>query len=194
MTEHTHEFVSALRDIMEVIERDYKGMIIGGMAVIALGYPRVTIDIDSTILVSFDDLGKLVELLHSHGIEPRIENAENFARLNHVLLMRHRASGIDVDISLAMLPFEEDAIFHRQFVDFAGVRIAIPRVEDMVIYKMVASRADDLRDVEELLLRYLDKIDMGKVRSITSQFADLLERPEMMTQLDDLVRRTGQKL
>jgi hypothetical protein len=76
------------------------------------------------------------------------------------------------------------------FVDFAGVRISIPKVDDMVIYKLVASRVEDLRDIEELLLRYLDKIDLRRVRRIVRQVADILERQEMIDHLNDLIRRT----
>ena len=52
MSNQSDEFIIALRDMMQLITSDYKGMIIGGIAVIALGYPRVTTDIDSTIFAS----------------------------------------------------------------------------------------------------------------------------------------------
>ncbi|MEK7449487.1 MAG: DUF6036 family nucleotidyltransferase [Planctomycetota bacterium] len=189
MTEPAHEFITALRDIMQVIETDYQGMIIGGVAVIALGYPRLTTDIDSTILVSLNALEPLLKKLDTHGIDSRIENTIDFAKSNHVLLMKHRTSGINIDISLAGLPFEKKAIADRQFINFAGVRIAIPKVEDILIYKMVASRTKDLRDVEELLLRHIDKINLAEVRNVLKQFATLLERPEIITQLEELIKR-----
>lgn len=187
-----HEFVSALRDLMRIFETDYRGMIIGGMAVIALGYPRATTDIDATVIEELGNLENLLSRLESHGIVPRMKNVIDFARANHVLLMRHKQSGIDIDISIALLPFEEEAISNCQGVDFAGIKIFIPRAEDLIIYKMVASRPEDLRDVEELLLRHLDKINLKRVRSIVSQFADVLDRPEMVTQLDILIERSRQ--
>lgn len=189
MSPRDQDFVLVMRDLMGVLQADYKGMIIGGMAVIALGYPRVTTDIDATVLAAPDRLDALVERLGTHRIVPRIEKAAEFARAHHVLLMRHQPSGIDIDISIAMLPFEEEAIAHRQPADFAGTRIFIPRTEDLVIYKMVASRPDDLRDVEELLLRHLDKIDLRRVRSVVKQFADALERPEMTRDMESLIKK-----
>lgn len=189
MIAHGNEFVSALKDMMQIIDTEYKGMIIGGMAVIALGYPRATTDIDSTVFVHIDRLERFVLRLKEKGIEPRIDNAINFARENHVLLMRHKLSQIDIDISLALLPFEEDAISNRQMVDFGGIKIAVPKVDDLLIYKMVASRPEDVRDVEELLIRYIDKIDINKVKDTVCQFAEVLERPEMIKQLDELIKR-----
>lgn len=60
MSNQSDEFIIALRDMMQLITSDYKGMIIGGIAVIALGYPRVTTDIDSTIFVNLDDIEPLI--------------------------------------------------------------------------------------------------------------------------------------
>jgi len=73
-------------------------------------------------------------------------------------------------------------------IDFSGTTIAIPRVEDLIIYKMVASRPEDLRDVEELLLRYFDSLDRIRVEEVVGQFAALLDRPQMVTQLKGLFR------
>ncbi len=182
------DFVAAMRDLMGVIQSEYKGMITGGMAVIALGYPRVTTDINATVLATAADLPALIQRLRAHHILPRIENAADFAQSNHVLLLRHQPSEIDLDLSLAMLPFEDDAIAHRQMANFAGVAIFIPRVADLVIYKIVASRPDDLRDIEELLLRHFARIDFDRVRSVVKQFAEILERPEMTATLEMLIR------
>lgn len=57
---------------MEVLDEGPPGMIIGGVAVIALGFPRTTIDIDATVWVPLDDLDALVGRLERTGIEPRI--------------------------------------------------------------------------------------------------------------------------
>jgi len=86
---------------MEVLDEGPPGMIIGGVAVIALGFPRTTIDIDATVWVPLDDLDALVGRLERTGIEPRIAGAIDFAKTNHVLLMKHRDSGAPIDISLA---------------------------------------------------------------------------------------------
>lgn len=182
------EFPQALQDLMAVLGTEPAGMIIGGMAVIALGYPRVTTDIDATVHVALEDLTGLLEQLRSHDIVPRVEDPIDFATSHHVLLMQHAPSGIPIDLTLAMLPFEEEALMHRQMVNFSGTTIAIPRVEDLIIYKMVASRPEDLRDVEELLLRYLDTLDRSRVQEVVAQFAALLDRPQMVTQLHELFR------
>jgi predicted nucleotidyltransferase len=182
--EREQDFPLVLREVMEVLEPEYEGMIIGGVAVIAWGHSRATADIDVTMRIPEHQLAALVERFAEKGIVPRIPNALDFARSSHVLLMRHRDSQIDIDLTVALLPFEEEAIAHRQSVDFAGVRIAIPRPEDLVIYKMIASRPQDMQDVEELLLRYYDQMDLARVRRIVGEFAEVLERPELVQELE----------
>lgn len=188
--EQKHHFVVALRDLMNVINAGYQGMIIGGMAIISLGYPRVTTDIDATILITLDDVTSLVEQLRLHDIVPRIEDVISFASSSHVLLMRHEKSGIDIDISIAMLPFEKEAISNSREIDFAGVNIRIPRPEDMIIYKMVGFRPEDIRDVEEILLRHFDRVNIKRVKRIVGEFANILERPEMIEELKKLIKKT----
>ena len=172
---------------MEVLDDGPPGMIIGGMAVIALGFPRTTVDIDITVLATHSDLDSLLRRCETAGIESRIAGAIDFAKTNRVLLMKHRDSGVEVDISLAALPFEEEAIAHRRVVDVGGIRMAIPRVDDLLVYKMVASRPQDLRDVEELLLRYVDTVDLSRIRGLVGEFAAVLDRPEMVSSFDQLV-------
>ena len=61
-----------------------------------------------------------------HRIAPRIAGAVTFARDRQVMLLRHEPSGVDLDVSLAWLPFELDAIGQSEVIDYAGVPIRIP--------------------------------------------------------------------
>jgi len=189
VSEHAQDFPHVLRDVMEVLGPEYGGMIIGGVAVIALGHSRATTDIDATLRIPAQRLAELIERFAEKGIVPRISNAVEFAEARHVLLMRHRDSQIDVDVTVALLPFEEEALAHRRSVDFAGVQIAIPRPEDLVIYKMVAARPQDVQDAEALLLHYCDQMDLRRVRRIVSEFAEVVERPELVQELERMIAK-----
>mgnify|MGYP003393186576 CR=1 FL=1 len=89
--------------------------------------------------------------LAQQDILPRIEGAIAFARSRHIFLAEHRPSGVPIDVSLAWLPFEEEAIAAAEVREVAGVRTRVARPEDLVIYKMVAARPRDLDDIEHLL-------------------------------------------
>ena len=72
-----------------------RGMLIGGMAVIARGVPRTTRDVDATIDGNGVDLQELLTTLKGHALVPRIDDAAKFAAEHQVLLLRHAPSGIE---------------------------------------------------------------------------------------------------
>jgi hypothetical protein len=88
--------------------------IIGGVAASALGRPRLTKDIDALAIVPEEGWAKAIQSASRHGIVPRIEGVLEFALRSRVLLLRHTASGIDLDVTFGGLPFEEAAVAKSQ--------------------------------------------------------------------------------
>lgn len=164
-------------------------MVIGGVAVIACGVPRSTIDIDATVRVDTMDLEALAIACSTHGLEPRIVDALAFAGTNQVYLAVHRPSGVPVDISLAWLPFEHEAIEHSTLASYGLVVIRIPRPEDLLIYKLVASRPRDVDDAEQLLLLHGRTMDLVRVRRVLGDFCETLEDESRMATFDRLLQR-----
>lgn len=164
-------------------------MIIGGIAVIARGVARLTKDIDATIAGGDSDLERVVEGLAIHRIVPRIPNAVKFAQESHVLLLRHDPSGVEVDLSLAVLPFELDAIAAAELVSVHGTRVRVPRVDDLVIYKIVGWRPQDQQDVERLVTLHGTRMDLDRVKRLIHELAEALEEPERAEEVERLLAR-----
>jgi hypothetical protein len=165
------------------------GMVIGGIAVIARGVPRVTRDVDATLEVRQLELDELVAALRTHELIPRIPDAVEFAAQHQVLLLRHEQSGVDVDISMAWLPFEVEAIAAAEKLRIAGVAVPIARPEDLVIYKAVAWRPQDQQDVERLLVKYGKQMNLERVRHLVREFAEALDDPARLDGLEQLIAR-----
>lgn len=188
------EIDSAIRDLASALQAagaDY--MIFGGVAVIARGVPRHTDDVDATVWGEGVTLDFLVKALASQGIEPRIPEALAFARQNQVLLLRHRASGIDIEVTFGWLPFEREALDRADTLSLAGVSVPVATPEDLVIYKAVAWRDRDRTDVERLLTIYGERIDLGRVRRVVGEFAEALETPERLDELEAMIARIMKK-
>ena len=168
-------------------------MIIGGIAMIARGVPRHTDDVDATIAAEALDLNHLAETLATEDIVPRIDDAVDFARKHQVLLLRHTPSGTDIDVSLAWLPFEMEALGRAELLDLGKVRALVAQPEDLVVYKAVAFRERDRADIERLLELYGDKMDLDRIDDIVTQFANALDEPERATAFLDLKRRVLQR-
>jgi predicted nucleotidyltransferase len=179
-------FLEPLRAVQHLLTAfGGRGVIIGGIAVSLLAKPRFTADVDAVLLMELDDLPHLLEEAATQGLVPRIPDIESFARKNRVLLLRHTASGIDVDISLGLLPFESEMVERSQWVKAASLRLRLPTPEDLIILKAVAHRPKDLLDIEAIVADH-PELDKERIRHWVSQFAQALDMPELW---DDLQPR-----
>jgi predicted nucleotidyltransferase len=177
----------ALKSIDQLLkEDDVEGIIIGGMAVSLLGRPRYTNDIDLVILDLDERLNEFIIKLKRFGIEPRIDNVEDFALKSRVLLMRHTESGINIDISMGILPFEIDAVARRNVKSYSGLELALPTPEDLIIFKSVASRQKDIEDIKVIVSRHSD-LDKDYVLSRVKEFSEILDRIEIYNNIEKLL-------
>jgi hypothetical protein len=166
-----------------------RGLVIGGLAVALLGRPRVTRDIDALLLLPESRWQGFVAAGDDFGFVPRIPDVLAFAREARVLLFRHEPSGIDVDIVLGSLPFEEEALARARTVRAGRVSIPVPSPEDLIIMKAIANRDRDLLDIDGLLAAH-PKTDLNRIRHWVRVFADALESPEIY---DNLAARLSRR-
>lgn len=169
-------------------------MLIGGVAVILRGVARVTTDVDATVRAEGLDLDALAHALARHGIVARIPDLLEFARVNQVLLLRHEPTRTPIEISLAWLPFEQEALQRAEIVELAEGGVPVAHVEDLIIYKAVAWRDRDRADVERLLIRHGDRVDLTHIRRVVGEFAEALDAPERVEQLEAMIARAGARV
>lgn len=163
-------------------------MIIGGVAASFLGRPRLTQDIDALVIIPETSWADTLATAQSFGIAPRIAGALDFARRSRVLLLRHLQSGIDIDVSFGSLQFEQEAIDQSKLYDINGIRVRLPRVEDLMIMKAVARRPKDMQDIEGLLAAHPD-VNLNAVRRWVREFATAMTMPDMIEDLEKLIAR-----
>ena len=193
MTERpTPAFLEALQAFHDaLVELGAPFTFIGGVAVIARGVPRLTVDIDATVRAPDTDVDSIFDALARHSIRPRMDQAREFARTHHVFLAVHGPTGTPIDLSLAYLEFEDQAIRSSDEIDYAHVRIPVARAEDLVVYKIVAFRPRDLDDAEKLLNLHGRVIQVARVRRLVQQFCEVLEDNNRLETLDRLLKRLG---
>jgi len=176
--------IAALQHLLERL--DGRGVILGGVATGFLGKPRFTVDVDAMVLASTGDIPRLLRLAQEEGIEPRIENAESFAHQNRILLMRHTSSQVNIDISLGILPFEEETV-ERSIVHRIGtLSVRLPSPEDMIIMKAIAQRPKDLEDIRTIVDAY-PKLDVARIKQWVSDFGNALDQPDLWKQIEPLL-------
>ncbi|HEX3068546.1 MAG TPA: nucleotidyl transferase AbiEii/AbiGii toxin family protein [Thermoanaerobaculia bacterium] len=162
----------------------FRGAVVGGVAASLRGKPRFTKDIDAVVLDV--DAERLLQSAAAFGFLPRIDDAIEFARSTHVLLLRY--GNIDIDISLGVLPFEIEVFERSTWIDAGGVRLLVASAEDLVIMKAVARRARDIMDIENIIEVTVD-LDVERIRHWVREFSSVLEMPEIHDDLEKMLKR-----
>ncbi len=179
-------------EVSRVLSRlGHEHMVIGGVAVIARGVPRLTRDVDVTLWGAGVDVKMLLAAFAKAKITPRIDDAEAFARQNQILLLQHRPTKIEIDASLAWLGFEREALDHAEPIAFGRVRVPVATAEDLVVYKTVAWRDRDRDDIARLLEVHGRKIDLNRVRRHVRELSEAMENPDRLTEFDRFISELG---
>lgn len=161
-------------------------MIIGGVAVSLLGKPRFTADIDAVLLIEDEDLPKFLKIAKRLGFEARIKDAVEFAQENKVLLLKHVKTGTNVDLSLGILPFEEEAVRRSKRLKIDNIAFNLPTPEDLIIFKAVAHRPRDIEDIAGIVKIHA-KINKKYIKKIVKEFARALEMPEIWQDIEAIL-------
>lgn len=169
-----------------ILRFDNRGVIIGGIAASLLGKPRFTKDLDAVILLSTQEIDQLIENADREGIIPRIVEPKKFAQKNRVLLLRHKASGVSIDISLGILPFENEMIERGQEINLGDIRLRLPTPEDLIIMKAVAHRTKDLDDIQAVAISH-PNLDKERIKYWVEQFGEALDMPDLWTITSQLI-------
>lgn len=173
---HLLEPLSALERLMKKTRSPW--MIIGGVAASLLGKPRFTADVDVVVLIDDEDISGFLKSAERFGFRSRIANPIEFAKKNRILLLRHIQSAINIDISLGLLPFEKNAIKNRIRRKVRNLTFYLPTPEDLIIFKAVSHRPQDMMDIQEIL-RDNPSLNVRYIRRMVNEFADALEMPEI---------------
>lgn len=179
----------ALRDLIAWLESEnIPQAVIGGVAVALLAQPRVTQDIDAVIWLDTALLESFLPTGAACGFVPRISDAIDFARTRRVLLLQHQPTGVTIDLSCGVLPFEEELIARAHTLTIGSLKLKVATPEDLIIMKAVAHRPRDIADIEAIL-NMEQHLDLERIRYWVKQFADALEMPELMEDLERMLRR-----
>jgi hypothetical protein len=163
-------------------DRAWRFCFIGGVAVQRWAEPRLTQDADLTLLTGFGNEESFIDPL-LQWLEPRRPDAREFAVRQRVLLGR-TPGGVDVDIALGGLPFEERCVERSSTWEWTdGETLITCSAEDLVIHKVFAGRGLDWTDAERVLIRQHGKLDLKLIRT---ELKSLLELKDEMASLDKL--------
>jgi hypothetical protein len=148
--------------ILEALQRhSVRHVVVGGVATVLRGYPRLTLDLD--LAIDLDRAGEAIDSLLELGLVPLLPvDPHDFAdpeTRRHWIEERNLTVFTlgdpddpfrQVDIfAVNPLPFE-DLWTQASTVQFGSVAARVASVEHLIAMKRMAGRAKDLEDIEAL--------------------------------------------
>jgi hypothetical protein len=131
---------------------------IGGLALQRWGEPRLTQDVDLTVISGFGREPEYADQFLA-AFAPRIPDARAFALRYRVLLLLGR-NGIPLDVALGAMPFEKRAVNRSvPFLVAEGIPLQVCAAEDLIVFKAFAGRAQDWIDIEGIVVRQHGRLD-----------------------------------
>jgi hypothetical protein len=166
-------------------------MVIGGQAVLLYGEPRLTRDIDITLGIGLNELGKLKKVIPVVGLKILVKKEKEFVERNMVLPTMDKKSGIRVDFIFSFSPYERQAIGRAKDIKLGRTLVRFASLEDVVIHKVVAGRARDLEDVKSILLKnpvydsdyikkWLEEFDRSLDEYFSKKFGEIKEATDCL--------------
>ena len=165
-------------------EHSYRYAITGGVALAHWGVIRVTRDVDIKVLVPETDYAAMQKAIRAaFPVRARQHAPQN------PLIVAVYIQNVVVDFLLAIPGYEELLIQRAVRRDLNGFSAWISTAEDLIIQKIYAGRDRDWPDVEALLIAQRGNLDKAYIENWLGQFAEALEKPEILVEFGKLVDR-----
>jgi hypothetical protein len=168
--------------------------IIGGIAVQRWGQPRLTRDVDLTVLLPPGQEETVLREIAA-AFPPRIEGAVAFA-LEHRVLPVDVPEGSEADLSLGLPGYEEHVVARAILYDLGDDReVRLCSAEDLVVHKALAGRPQDLLDIEGIVARQGAALDVVYVRRWLEELARLADDPDVIARFERIwAEAAGERL
>jgi Nucleotidyl transferase of unknown function (DUF2204) len=164
------QLARAAEAVVRCLERaDIPYAIVGGLALGVWGQPRSTYDVDLAVATPMSEIDHLCEALSD---QPEFLRDPSVCPMPRTTLVRvhhpdNRKDPVEltlIDVLVLGNPFAESIINRRVLMEFEGRQFFFCSPEDLIVLKLIASRPQDLLDVQTVLKRRGGRLDIDYVQ------------------------------
>jgi hypothetical protein len=102
---------------------------------------------------------ELANSLEQTAFVPLFPGVAEVVQRAFILPLRHRVTGVKVDLAIGLSGFEQLAVSRAKFMKLAGREVMVATAEDLIIMKSVAGRPQDEQDLQGLVMSQAQTID-----------------------------------
>jgi len=134
-----------------LIGEKVKFLLVGAYAMAAHGYPRATMDIDLWVMPSPENAVAVLKAIKSFGAPLHNLTVDDLQKPDIIFQIGVAPRRIDIITGVSGLSFKP-AYSNAIEVEFEGLKVKIPSLEDLICNKKASGRTKDIADVEALEL------------------------------------------
>lgn len=148
--------------------------LIGGLAVSLRGQTRVTADVDFVVAASIERMLRLVDELDATQFVPLFAGVREVVEQSFILPLRHRTTGVKVDLTVGMSGFEQQAVRRAENLRIARKVIPVATAEDLILMKLLADRPQDQLDVKILVATLHAQLDWAYCQTTAEALSEAI--------------------
>ena len=137
--------------------------LLDGIAVVAWGQPRMTMDVDALVRLTAATAGRLATATGQEGLRASEEDLREALRDGSHATVFDVQSSLHVNIKIARSLEEISEVEDAVEVPFGTGSLRIVRAEDTIAYKLKFGSDQDLTDARSILARRAGKLDMARL-------------------------------
>jgi len=179
--------VEVLHALTPVLSRWGRWYVFGAQAVTAYGVPRLSADVDVTVLLAPDLPDRFAHDMGAAGFRLQVEDP-NFVQRTRVMPFLHIPTGMPVDVVLGASGLEEEFADRAVPTDVAGVEVPFIAVGDLIIAKVLAGRSKDLDDARSLWRLHGAAVDVTHIRRTLRLLEEALGQSDLLPAFESIVR------
>jgi hypothetical protein len=165
---------------------NYEYLIIGGIAAGTLGEPRVTGDVDVDIMLDQKDIPNFLDKAKKTGFKVSKRKCLRTAEQTGTFQINY--GDFHIDFIIASTDLETQALKRRKTIALYGIKAFFPTPEDLILFKIIPGRKQDLLDAERVILRHKEKLDIGYLKTWAQKLSDQAEDMRIWNELKRLLK------
>lgn len=111
----------------------------------------------------------------STPFQPLFPGVEQVVTSAFILPLRHRTTGVRLDVAIGMSGFEQDAVRRATAVDVGGTAVPVATVEDLLVMKALAGRPQDDEDIRGLVAAAQASIDWARCLEVAEALGSAID-------------------
>lgn len=181
-------FESLVRIQRILTAADIQSAAIGALALSVWGRGRTTNDVDLKVDVAREDADRLLAALPA-TYRPTVDDPRDMLdRVGFVFVKD--PDDIRIDLLLADFSFDEEVLKRALDVEVApGQTIRVCTAEDLVVYKLISTRARDFDDAENVILRQGRQLDVRYIEHWLTLFQGALDDSTLLPTFRKMLAR-----